>query len=439
MSVGIQVEKTEGLSRKLKVSYAAADCKKDYADKLKELSKTINLKGFRPGKVPIKAIKRQFGSGILQELLEKKISDELKSYFEGNNIPLVHINPIDFEVIAKEHDMEEDLNIETDFEVFPEVKLVSFKDSPLKSPVITITEADIKETLARMQQMYVQWEDVTRAAKKKDQLVIDYTGLLDGKEFEGGSAKDHTIVIGDNTFIPGFEDALAGLKKGESKDIALKFPKDYSAKDLSGKDVVFKVAIKSVKQPNVPVLDDEFAKKLDLKDIATLNKEVKSNLELQVKNKVLGLKKDRVIDLVISKMPLDVPKYALVQEIEHVKRQMYARFNLPEEQLKMLIDQQETPDDLRQEAVKRIQSTLIFAQMAKEYKISPSKEDLDSAIIEMSHMYENPMKAQQELMGDQQALSNIYQLALEKDIVDYIYNEAKVEDEKMDFKKLLSS
>ena len=437
--MSVTVENGSGkLDKKLKVVYKQADCKAAYEQKLVELSKTVKLPGFMPGKVPVKAIKRQFGKGILHEVLENKIPEMISKELESKKIRPAYIPQIDLKSLSEEHDMDEDVVIELDFEVFPDVKLVDLKEESLKNPVVKVGETDIKETLERMQKMHTQYKEVERAAKNKDKVMIDFDGEVDKKAFDGGSGKDMPVVIGDKGFIAGFEDGLVGLKKGDKKDISLTFPKDYGQKDLAGKPVVFKTVVKSVQEPDTPKLDDEFAKKFDIKDLAKLKEEVTQNLEQQAKNKLTELKKTRAGDLLIKKIKLDVPKYLVEQEVKHIKESMFAQFNLPKEQKDQLIESQETTDDMKKEATKRVKLGLIFNTMVQEYKIQPKEAEIEKAVTEMAQMYENPAQARMQLMKDQNTLSHIYQMVVENDLVDRIYKDVKSEDESIEFKKLLA-
>jgi trigger factor len=437
--MSVTIENGSGkLDRKLKVVYKQADCKAAYDQKLVELSKTVKLPGFQPGKVPVKAVRRQFGTGVLHEVLEKQIPEMISKKFEAEKIRPAYIPQIDLAAMSKEHDMDEDVVVELEFEVFPEVKLVDLKGESLKKPVVKIGEADMKETLERMQQMHTQYKEVERVAKKKDKLMIDFDGVVDGKAFEGGSGKDMAVIIGDKGFIAGFEEGLVGLKKADKKDLNLTFPKDYGSKDLAGKPVVFKVVVKAVQEPDTPKLDDEFAKKFDIKDLAKLKEEVTQNLEQQAKNKLSELKKTRVGDLLVKKIPLEVPKYLVEQEVKHMKESMFAQFNLPKEQKDQLVDSQETTKEMTAEATKRVQLGLIFNTMVQEYKIQPKEADIEKAVTEMAQMYENPAQARMQLMKDQNTLSHIYQMVVENDLVERVYKDVKSEDEAVEFKKLLA-
>ena len=438
MSVTVTKGKSE-LEKKVKVVFKKDDCKKAYDKKLKELSKTIQLKGFRPGHVPVKAIKRQFGHQILQEILEKQIPDMIQKKFEDDKIRPAYIPQLDFELVSKEQDMDEDVVITLDIEVFPEIKLVSFKDKELKNPVVKVVDADLKDTLDRMQQMHVKWNKVDRAAKNKDQVLMDYEGLKDGKAFEGGTAKAQNLVLGDKQFIPGFEEGLVGVKKGDKKDLDLTFPKNYGNKDLAGQKVVFKVKVLEVSEAELPKLDDEFAKKFDIKTIEKLKSEVKQNLEQQAEKKVQEVKKSRVADLAVKLIPVEAPKHLVDQEIEQMKKQMYSQFQgISEEHLNTLIAQQDATPEMIAEAKKRIQVGLIFNEMAVKHDIKANNAEIEKFIGDMAQMYDNPAKARVEFMKDQNVLSHAYQMVLEKAICDYIYKEAKVSDEELSFKKLLA-
>jgi trigger factor len=429
---------TGKLARKLEITYKSNACKAAYDKKLKELSKTIQLKGFRPGHVPVKAIKRQYGSQILQEILEKEIPEMVQKQFEKDKINPIFIPQMDMAEIASEQDMDEDVVINLDFEVFPEVKLVSLKEESIKNPVVKVIDSDLKETLERMQQMHITWKPVERAAKNKDQVTIDFEGLKDGVAFEGGTAKGQNLVLGEKKFIPGFEEGVVGLKKGDKKDLDLTFPKDYGSKDLAGQKVLFKINVNDVSEGELPKLDDEFAKKFDIKTIEALKKEVKQNLEHQSKNKILEVKKTRAADLLIKLIPVDMSQYLVDQEIEHMKRQMFAQYQgIGEEHLNALIAQQDTTKEMLDEAHKRIKTGLIFNEIANKNNIKAKPADLEKFISDMANMYDNPAKARAELMKDQNALTNAHQMVLENEIVSYVYKEAKSTDEDMEFKKLL--
>ena len=437
MSVKIENGKNS-LDRKITVTYSLDQWSKAYGDKIKELSKTVKLPGFRPGHIPAKAIKRQFGSGVLQEVMEQEVPKILYAELDAKKINPAHFEQVDMKEIAANQDMTKDIMVEFNIEIFPEIKVPTLDEQELEIPVSKIEDKDLAATLKRMQDMHTEWSSVDRAAKKADKTVIDFDGEMDGKAFEGGSSKAMDVEIGSKSLIPGFEDGLIGLKKGDKKDLPLAFPKDYGKTELAGKPVVFKVKVVEVKEAKKPALDDEFAKKFDIKDLETLKKDVKENLNVQLNNKLEEVKKKLIGDLLVKNMPIDVPNYLVEQEVVSVKSQMYSRFNLPKEKLEELVSQMPTTPENLSQAQHRVRLGLIFNHMVQEEKIKPTQDQLDKQISKMTQLYADSNAAKQQILQDKEAVSHAMQIAIEDELVDRIFKKLKVSDKQVDFDKLLA-
>ncbi|MBZ0124281.1 MAG: trigger factor, partial [Roseovarius sp.] len=273
----MQVTETrnEGLSRAYKMVLTAQELDDKVIEKLKEAQPDIQMKGFRKGKVPLPLLKKQFGARVLGEAMQEAVDGAMSAHFEETGVrPALEPQVKMINEGWKEGD---DVEVEMAYEALPEVPEVDFKAVKLERLVAKVDDAGVEEALKNLAESAQNFADRRKGAKAKegDQVVIDFVGRLDGEAFEGGSAEEFPLVLGSGSFIPGFEDQLAGVKAGEEKLVTVTFPEDYQAEHLAGKEVEFTCTVKAVKAPEPAAIDDELAQKYGAESLDALKQQIR--------------------------------------------------------------------------------------------------------------------------------------------------------------------
>ena len=390
--MSIKVENTDN-KNELKLEFTVEAPKFDEAIKTVygKTAKYFNIPGFRKGKAPMNIIEKYYGSEIFyedafNEVVPAIYEEELKE----NKIEAVSKPEIDIKQIGKG----QDLIFTAVVQIKPEVKLGKYKGIQIKKIEYNVSEDDIQHELGHMQDKnsrLVTIED--RPVESGDTTVIDFEGFVDDVPFEGGKAEGHELVIGSNTFIPGFEDQIIGMKIEEEKDVKVKFPDEYFSKDLAGKDAVFKVKLHEIKKKELPELDDEFAK--DVSEFDTLKElkaSIKEKLEEENKTRAKYETEEEAIKKVADAVEVEIPSGMIDTEIDNItkeveQRLMYQGLNL-DQYLKMM---GKTRDEFRKEyeeqANTSVKNRLIIEEIIKKEKIEPQEEAVNSKIKEMADAY----------------------------------------------------
>ncbi|MBT4380541.1 MAG: trigger factor, partial [Gammaproteobacteria bacterium] len=268
----VTVETTAGLERKMHVVVPSERVEVQVTEKIKQTAKQARINGFRPGKVPLREVKRRFGAGIRQE-----VSSEMIQSTYGEALQKEDINPAGMPKI-EEVNIEEgkDLEYTAVFEVFPEIEVSGLESIEVERLSSSIEEADLEKMIDTLREQRLVYAETDRAAAEKDQVNLDFEGFLEDEPFEGGKAEGTDLVLGSGSMIPGFEDGLAGLKADEEKDLKLTFPENYQAENLAGQEELFKIKVNKVSEPELPELNDAFFEQFDVKEggVEAFRKEV---------------------------------------------------------------------------------------------------------------------------------------------------------------------
>ena len=392
--MSMKVEKTEN-ANELKLSFEIE------AEKFEEAiqkvyvksAKYFNIPGFRKGKAPYKIVEKQYGAQIFYEDAFNEVVPEIYEK-ELNDAGIIAVSRPQIDIVQMEKG--QDLKFTAIVQTKPEVKLGKYKGIELKKVEYNVEDHDIEHELGHMQERNARLVNVEdRPVEANDTTVIDFEGFVDGVAFEGGKAEGHELTIGSNTFIPGFEDQIIGMKIDEEKDINVKFPEDYFSKELAGKDATFKVKLHEIKKKELPELDDEFAK--DVSEFDTLKElkdSIKEKLEEQNASKAKYELEENALKTVSDDVKIDIPSGMIETEIDNMvrdveQRLMYQGLNL-EQYLKMM---NKTEADMRKEfeeqAKNQVKIKLILEEIVKEEKIEAPEEDVKAKLEEMAAMYGN--------------------------------------------------
>ncbi len=364
---------------------------------LKRLAKTVKVNGFRTGHVPLEIVKKHADPNALaQETLDAALNRAVAEAFLNNNLQVL-ARP---EVEIKKYVPGELLEFTAEADVLPEVKLGDYKKLKVKKAAVNVDKKEIDEVIERIQKGLSEKKEVKRAAKIGDETVIDFVGKKDGKAFQGGTGKDYPLVLGSNSFIPGFEDALVGLKAGDTKDVKLAFPKDYHAKDLAGQDVVFEVTVKKINSVKLPALDDKFAAKAGpFTSMEDLRKDIKAEITAQAERRAKDDLKDELVKQLVAKSTVSVPSVLRDDQIRSLEQDLRQNLMYRGRTLEQYFEEKGYADrdawvkaEANDAADARIKEGLVLAQLSKELKIEATADELAAHINAYKQQYANNPK-----------------------------------------------
>lgn len=427
----VSVETMEGLERKLTIAVPSEQVDTAVNSRLQEAARTMNLKGFRKGKVPLKVVKSRFGPGVRQE-----VAGELMSQNFYQAISQESLKPAGQPRIEPTS-MEEgkDLEFIAIFEVYPEISLPDFSGIEVDRLVAEVTEDDINEMIETLRKQRQTWEKVDRAAAKDDMVNIDFVGTKDGEEFEGGKASGTNLVLGSERMIPGFEAGIEGKSEGDTFTMDLKFPDEYHNEELAGKDVAFEISINSVSEQKLPEIDDEFFKSFGVEEggIEAFHEEVSKNMEREIKTASRNKLKNKLMDAVIELVDVTVPSALIAGEIEQLKQQALQQMGGGQN-----LDPSMLPDELFQEqASRRVVLGLVLGEVIQVQQLTADPAKVREAVEELASTYESPDDVINWYYGNQEQLATIESGVLEDQVFDYITEQAKVTESSVSYQEVI--
>ncbi|MDR0236919.1 trigger factor [Acinetobacter sp.] len=430
-------EAVSGVARRLNVSVPTSRVNEQFEARLKRTAKTAKINGFRPGKVPLDVVRREYGAGIYQEVVNDVIRDTV---FEA--IQQEKINAVGMPNIEKVENKEDALVYEATVEVYPEVKVNAFDALEVERKTSEIKDADVDTMLENLQKQRQTWVETKGMAKKDMQVTFDFEGTVDGEKFEGGAAEDFKLVLGSNRMIPGFEDGIVGMKKGEEKVIDVTFPEDYQAENLAGKAAQFKITVKQVEKAKLPEIDAEFLTVFGLTEadgVEKLKADVRKNMEREVKNGLRNQVKGAAFDALVAANDVEIPTSMLAQEIDRQRQQMIQQFTQQfGAQGAGAFDSSMLPDELfKEQAEKAVKLGVLVSKVLADAKLEVDQTRVEAYIEDMASSYEDPTEVIEYFKNDKQQRAQIEGVVLEDQVVDHILASAKVTDEAVSYQDLL--
>lgn len=420
----VSIETTSGLERRLTVGVPAEQVENEVENRIKQAARTVSIKGFRKGKVPVSVVKQRFGANIRQEVVGDVISRSFYAAVQKENVKPAGQPSIQPKQLAPGKDLE---YIAT-FEVYPSVSLADMSSYEISRPTAQVTDADLDTMIDTLRKAQATWKAVEKAAEDGDRVNINYVGTKDGVEFAGGKADNQNLILGSKTMIPGFEDGILGMKAGEEKMIDVTFPEDYQSEELKGAKAQFKITLNSVSAPELPELDQAFFDKFGIlgADLAKFRSEVKVNMERELKNALKAKVKLQVMDALIATHQVDVPKALVANEINLLREQMMQRFGGQKQNFDV---RSLLPDTMfQEEANRRVTLGLVVGEIVKDAKIKPDAQLVKSKIEEIASTYEQPQEVIDYYNSNRELLAGVESAVLEDQVVDYIVSKAKVTD-----------
>ena len=419
----VSIESSTGLERQLKIGVPADKIDQEVTDRLQKATKTVSIKGFRKGKVPLKVVKQHYGRGVRQEVVGEIVNS---SFYEA--VQQEELRPVGQPRIDDIKDTEgQDLEYLAVFEVYPEVKLADLTKVKVSRPVAEVTEADVEKMIGVLRDQQATFNVAEKAAEEGDQVNIDFVGTHKKEEFAGGSAEGQDLVLGSDSMIPGFEDGIVGLSAGDESVLKLKFPKDYHSEELKGKAVQFAVKVNSVSVKQVPELDDEFFKLYGVESGGEekFREDIEANMERELKNAIRTKIKNRVMDQLFKLNKVDVPEALVANEIIQLKQQMVQQFGGGQQ-----IDLSMLPDDMfKEKAERRAALGVIVSEVVKVEELSPDEDKVRARIDEIASTYEQPQEVVDYYYSKPELLSSVEAVVLEDQVTELVLSKAKVKDE----------
>ena len=435
--MSVQVETLDKLERRITLTLAAATINSEVESRLKKLSRTVKADGFRPGKVPMSVVAQRYGYSVHYEVMNDKVG---QVFSEAVNAAKLRVAGAP-KIAEKEGAPEGQMAFDATFEVYPDVKIGDLAAAEVERVSTEVTEAAIDKTIdiLRKQRRTFAQRPAAEGAVADDRVTIDFEGKIDGVAFDGGKAEAFQFIIGEGQMLEQFDQAVRGMKAGESKTFPLQFPADYQGKDVAGKEADFLVTVKKIEAQHLPEVNEAFAKTLGIKDatVEGLRADVKKNLEREVKFRVLARNKAAAMDALVKVAELDVPKSLVAGETERMIES--ARADLKKRGVKDAENAPIPAEIFQPQAEKRVRLGLVVSELVRSNNLQAQPAQLQSHIEEMAQSYEKPSEVVRWYLGDRQRLAEVEAVVVENNVADFVLSKAKVTDKVLPFDELMAS
>ncbi len=423
------------LERRMNISLPSQEIDSEVEVRLKQLARNVKMHGFRPGKVPMKVVAQQYADQVRREVLgdalQKSFGDEVRAH----NLKVAGYPR--FEPKGEPGSVAQ-VEFSATFEIYPEVTASDMTKVVLKRPLSSVSEAEVDKTLEIMRKQRASYEPAPRPAALGDKATIDFVGKIAGQEFAGGKGENFELTLGEGRLLKDFEDHLVGLSAGAAKTFEIGFPEDYHGKELAGKTATFDVKLKQVAGARLPPVDAEFAKALGVADgnLDTMRREVRENLEREVKRRISTRVKDQIMQALIDTTKVEAPKSLVELEIERM--QAAAQQDLTARGVKA--QGMQLPRDLfEQQAQRRVTLGLILAEVVKTQALQAKPEQVRAAVEEQAKSYEQPDQVVKWYYQSPERLREVESMVVEENVVAWALATAQVEDHATDFDELMGN
>jgi trigger factor len=427
------IETLQGLERRLTVAVPLAEIDNQVNERLKKLAVSTNMPGFRRGKVPVRLVAQQYGPQVRGEVIGDAVQKAFSDAVTAQNVRVAGYPKIE----RKDGASAEQLEFNATFEVYPEVVLGDLGAASIERPMLEVSDAEVDRTIESLRKQRVTFEEVTRAAESGDRVTIDFTGRIDGNEFQGGSATGFPFVLGERKMLPEFEAAVIGLAAGGTKTFPLKFPDDYAGKDVAGKTAEFEVRIVKVEAAKLPPVDAEFAKTLGVTDgdLGKMRSEIRDNVDREVKQRLKSTLKQRVMEALLGSTKPEVPN-ALV-ELEQSRLVESARTDLQSRGMKDVDKVPIDPGMFREQATRRVTLGLILGEIVKQQQLGAKPEQVRKLVEDYARSFEQPFEVVKWVYSQSDRLAEFEGLAVEENVVNWVLSKAQVQDQPVKFEELM--
>ena len=425
-----KLKKLKDLERKLTVSVPVEEYDTKFKSKINNIKGQAKLDGFRKGKVPNDVLEQRYGPSIHADVVNELIQKSYPEALKENNIRPASAP----EVALESEDPKKPISYSATFEIFPEISPKLSSWTKYENISISIEDEDIDLAIKDIVKRYGEWEDVSRKSQKDDQVIIDFTGMINGEEFEGNSSVDFKLVLGSNSMIPGFEDSIVGKEPSEFK-ITSKFPDDYFKKDLAGVEAEFNINLKTVQELKPAKVDEELFSKLDMevKDEDEFKEEISNRMKKEVETQEKDLTKESMYETLLKTNSFSVPKVTVKEQADLMRKDALMRIGHSEENAG---DDLFPVDSFMENAEKRVKLDLLFAELVNHFELTVDKDKLDVFIDKEATKYKDADQFKQWIAGQPQQLEQFRMMALEEQLVENLENALKSKDKVIRFSEL---
>ena len=432
-------QKAEGLNKKYQVVIENKDFEAKVEKKLNQVAKNVKLPGFRPGKAPKEMLKQKYRASVMGEALDEIVRESADKVVKDNNLKLA-MQP---KINITKFDEGKDIEFELDAETLPEIKIGDFSDVKVEKLMAEVPAEEVEKALSYIvssRRETVKVEDAEHKAEKGETLVIDFCGSIDGVEFKGGKGNDYPLELGSNTFIPGFEDQLIGAKAGDKIDVKVKFPDNYHAKDLAGKDAVFAVEVKEIRQAKEIEVNDEFAKSVGEESLDSLKESIKNRIKADYENASRMKLKRCLLDKLDEAYSFEVPQSMVDEEFKAIEAQYKRAKELNQlDEHEKNTPEEELMSEYKQIASRRVKLGLLLSEVGAEAKVTVTADDLNKAIMNEAKKYPGQEKTVFDFyLKNAKAVEALKAPVFEEKIIDFVLGKAKVEEKIVSVEELYS-
>jgi trigger factor len=426
----VSVENTGKLERRMQVQVPAERVSNEIASRLKKLSRTARLNGFRPGKAPLNVIRQQFGPQVHREVIGELLQSSFSEAVTQKQLAPAGQPRIEPQSVGEG----QDLTYVATFEVFPEVTLQPIGGLEITRVTADVTESDIDAMIERLRKQQMQYTTVERAAAGGDKVTVDFEGSIDGVAFPGGKGDAIPIVLGENRMLPQLEQGLIGAAAGEQKIVDVDFPADYRATELAGKRASFKVDVKTVEAPSLPALDEEFCKSFGVTEggVAKLREDVAANMRRELEQTLRNRNKSAVMDKLYQANPIDVPNALLENTVRDMQIETMRRTGAKD------VSQAPPREPRIEPARRRVALGLLFNDIIRRENLVLDPARANARLDEMVGAYGDAAALKRAYLQNADAMRQVESLAMEDQVVDWVLAHAKVSEQASTFKELMN-
>ena len=433
--MAVTVETLEKLERKITLMLPRGAIQSEVDSRLKRLARTVKMDGFRPGKVPMNVVAQRYGYSVHYEVMNDKVGEAFSNAANEAKLRVAGQPRITESEVAPDGEMAFDAV----FEVFPDVRIADLGAAEVEKLSASVTDVAVDKTLdiLRKQRRTFAQRAMDAAAQTGDRVTVDFEGKIDGETFPGGKAEDFQFIVGDGQMLKEFEEAVQGMKSGESKTFQLAFPADYHGKDVAGKTADFMVTVKKIEAAHLPEVNAALAKSLGIADASVegLRADIRKNLEREVKNRLMARNKQAAMDALVAKSELDLPKSSVQSEVDRMIEG--ARADLKQRGVKDA-DKAPIPDDLfRPQAERRVRLGLVVAELVRANALQAKPDQIKAYIDELAASYEKPADVVRWYYSDNKRMAEVEGIVIENNVTEFILGKVKITEKPISFDDLM--
>jgi trigger factor len=433
--MAVNVETLDKLERKITLTLPVTVIKSEVDSRLKRLARTVKMDGFRPGKVPMTVVAQRYGYSVHYEVMNDKVGE---AFAQAANEAKLRVagQP---KITEKEQSSEGELAFDAVFEVYPEVRIGDLTSAEVEKLSAEVNDEAIDKTveILRKQRRTFAQRPNEAAAEDGDRVTVDFEGKIDGETFQGGKAEDFQFLVGEGQMLKEFEAAVRGMKTGESKTFPLAFPADYHGKDVAGKQADFMVTVKKIEAAHLPEVNEALAKSLGIAEptVEGLRADIRKNLEREVKFRLMARNKQAVMDALVSKAELDLPKSIVQAEVDRMIEG--ARADLKQRGIKDA-DKAPIPDEMfRPQAERRVRLGLVVAELVRANNLQARPEQVKAHVEELAASYEKPADVVRWYYSDNRRLAEVEAIVIENNVTEFVLAQARVVEKAVSFEELM--